>query len=122
MSAMINRIIRFAETDALNLTKDLYVALETDARPFAPAPGFTFALADMTRDAPHGGEMHPDGDEIVYVVAGRIQVVLELESVEVLDVGPKEGLVIPRGVWHRIHVKESATLMTITPGPAFESR
>ena len=28
----------------------------------------------MTGDAPHGGEVHPDGDEILLVISGKLRI------------------------------------------------
>ena len=40
-------------------------------RPPHRIDGFTVGAPMLTGDAPHGGEMHPDGDELVYMVSGR---------------------------------------------------
>ncbi|MGB5510074.1 MAG: hypothetical protein WBM87_00025 [Woeseiaceae bacterium] len=29
----------------------------------------------MAENSPHGGEMHPDGDEVLYLISGRANVV-----------------------------------------------
>jgi hypothetical protein len=31
----------------------------------------------MGTDPPHRGEMHPDGDELLYLVSGSVEIVLE---------------------------------------------
>ena len=45
----------------------------------AMAAGIDHARGDiivtMDGDAPHGGEVHPDGDEIIYVISGRLQII-----------------------------------------------
>lgn len=66
--------------------------------------------------------MHPDGDEILYVVAGRIAVMLELDSAETVELGAGQGLVVPRGIWHKVHVLSAAELITLSPGPLLEFR
>ena len=68
-------------------------------------------------------EMHPDGDELLCVVAGAIAVVLEREGAEhVAAVGAGRAFVVPRGVWHRVLVREPGKLMFCTPGPRTEHR
>ena len=77
----------------------------------------------MTRNAPHRGEFHPDGDELLYVISGRIDVVLDdgdqetvgTERIEPVQAG--EAFIVPKGVWHRVDVLEPTHLVHITPGP-----
>ncbi|MBT8060141.1 MAG: hypothetical protein KJO33_11120, partial [Gammaproteobacteria bacterium] len=45
--------------------------------PAIPVDGLTIGLATMTENSPHGGEMHPDGDEVLVLVSGRVRVVFE---------------------------------------------
>jgi len=39
--------------------------------------GVTIGLVSMARDAPHKGEVHPDEDEALYVISGRVRVIGE---------------------------------------------
>ena len=114
--------MRFDANDCLHLGADLSVSLGGNASPFHGFAGFTFTPVSMAGDAPHGGEMHPDGDEILYVVAGRIAVTLELDEVQTIEVGPGQGLIVPRGVWHKVHVLAPAEMVTLSPGPKLEFR
>jgi mannose-6-phosphate isomerase-like protein (cupin superfamily) len=89
----------------------------TDAGP-PRIDGYTVGAPIVTQDPPHGGEMHPDGDELLYVVSGRINVSLELDAERRdVEVRPGEALVVPRGVWHLITLQEPGQLIHITPGP-----
>jgi mannose-6-phosphate isomerase-like protein (cupin superfamily) len=96
--------------------------------PQAPGPptridGYTIGAPVMTRPAPHGGEMHPDGDELLYVVSGNVSVVLEEQGVErMLELRPGQAFVVPRGVWHRVVPNEPSQLLHITPGPGGQHR
>jgi mannose-6-phosphate isomerase-like protein (cupin superfamily) len=84
--------------------------------------GFTVG-AQAVGNSPHAGEMHPDADELLYLVSGRIQVRLELEGGDQeVEVGPGQALVVPRGVWHLISLKEPGQLVNITPGPGGQHR
>jgi mannose-6-phosphate isomerase-like protein (cupin superfamily) len=87
--------------------------------------GFSVGAPLMTSNPPHRGEMHPDGDELLYLVSGRIDVILEdggdevtvgAERVEPLH--PGQATIVPKGVWHRVEVREPSRLVHITPGPA----
>jgi mannose-6-phosphate isomerase-like protein (cupin superfamily) len=91
--------------------------------------GFSVGAPLMTGNAPHRGEMHPDGDELLYLVSGRIDVITEAggdeanvgaEHVETLR--PGQAILVPRGVWHRVDVREPSRLVHITPGPAGKHR
>ncbi len=85
--------------------------------------GFVIGAPFMTGDAPHGGEMHPDGDEVIFLISGRVDVVLEEDGVDnTVEVRPGQAVVVPRGVWHRVLVREPGQLLHITPGPRAEWR
>ena len=86
--------------------------------------GFTVGAPLMTRSAPHRGELHPDGDELLYLISGHVEVVFEqdgtLERVGVersVTVQAGEAIIVPAGVWHRVVVTEPAHMIHITPGP-----
>lgn len=72
---------------------------------------------------PHAGEVHPDGDELLYVVSGTMEVTLDdgdehrvgEETTILLRAG--EACVVPRGVWHRVEALEPSRLVHVTPGP-----
>jgi mannose-6-phosphate isomerase-like protein (cupin superfamily) len=86
--------------------------------------GFSVGAPFMTSNAPHRGEMHPDGDELLYLISGRIDVIMEeggdavtvgVERVESLH--PGQAILVPQGVWHRVDVRKPSRLVHITPGP-----
>jgi mannose-6-phosphate isomerase-like protein (cupin superfamily) len=85
--------------------------------------GYNVGAPIVTEDPPHDGEMHPDGDELLFVVSGRFHVSLELDTEprEIELVGG-DALVVPRGVWHLVAVQEPGQLVHITPGPGGEHR
>jgi mannose-6-phosphate isomerase-like protein (cupin superfamily) len=71
----------------------------------------------MTEDPPISGEMHPDGDEILFLWSGAMDVVLERDGEEVVtSLSPGEAFVVPRGVWHRTVVREPSDLLNLTMG------
>ncbi|HZU73652.1 MAG TPA: cupin domain-containing protein [Acidimicrobiales bacterium] len=74
-------------------------------------------------EPPHAGEMHPDADELLFLVSGRIRLRLELEGGHRhVAVGPGQAVVVPKGVWHLISIEEQGQLIHITPGPGGEHR
>ncbi len=77
----------------------------------------------MTRNAPHNGEMHPDGDELLYLISGRVDVIIEEDGRErTVELAPGQAFVVPSGVWHRVSLREPSQLLHITPGPGGEHR
>lgn len=92
-------------------------------RPPKRIDGFTIGAPQVAGDPPHDGEMHPDGDELLYVISGAITVTLELAGGKTgVDLGAGEALVVPQGVWHQITTTEPAQIIHITPGPNGNSR
>ncbi len=67
-------------------------------------------------------ERHPNGDEVVMVLAGRTTVILLLDAMEErIALAENELVVIPVGVWHRFEDSDQLKVMTITPQPTEHS-
>lgn len=60
-------------------------------------------------------EMHPHGDELLCLLSGAVDVVLEEPSDRAVPLKAGEVFVVPRGVWHRIILREPADLLFVTP-------
>lgn len=90
--------------------------------PPIPVNGATFGVATMSENSPHAGEMHPDGDEVLYLIYGRVRVVFLDDPVENIEVLPGRGLVVPKGMWHRVDILEPSQIAYLTPGPNNEFR
>ena len=90
--------------------------------PAIPVDGYTFGVATMSENSPHDGEMHPDGDEVLYLISGKVRVTLETDPVQELDVLPGDGLIVPKGIWHRVDILEPSQIVYLTPGPGGEYR
>jgi mannose-6-phosphate isomerase-like protein (cupin superfamily) len=85
--------------------------------------GLTIGAPELTGPDPHDGEVHPDGDELLYLVSGAITLTLELPGGHRrLELGPGDAAVVPQGVWHKITLREPGRLIHITPGPNGEAR
>ncbi len=85
--------------------------------------GVTVGAAVLPVEPFHGGELHPDGDEILYLVSGRASVLLEEASGDTLTpLAPGEAFVVPRGVWHQVVVAEPSHVVYVTPGPRVDHR
>lgn len=117
--------------EALPLTGAVVTLARDGGMEVVPSPGspvridgHTFGVLEVSQvPPPHRGESHPDGDELLYVVTGRVDVVVDDgDAARTGDemhhfVGPGHAFVVPRGAWHRIHVIEPALMIHLTPGP-----
>ena len=78
--------------------------------------GRLLAALPMGADWTHW-EMHPAGDEILFMLDGKATFVLELsDSLKEIALGAGRLLVIPQGVWHTAKVSQPGRLIAITAG------
>jgi mannose-6-phosphate isomerase-like protein (cupin superfamily) len=115
----MNRIV---PVDASRYVFDIHRNLSVTTREHRPGPpvridGMTVGIVTIVDDPPHRGEIHPDGDEILYVVSGRISVAGESDPTMTLELGAGEACIVRKGEWHLVHVLEKTQLIHITPGP-----
>lgn len=112
--------------DVRNHVIDIYKDWSISIRETRPGPpervdGMTVGIVTMTQNAPHGGEVHPDGDEILYVVSGKLRVSCDSMDEELI-LDPGQAFIVPRGEWHQVDVLEPTQLVHITPGPHGDHR
>ncbi|MGK3992318.1 cupin domain-containing protein [Sorangium sp. So ce1024] len=123
----------------------LHLADGGDALPIEVRPTFWQELmsgdsqaADVRRVADDGGwlvtrfhlaedmqqwEMHPAGDEILYLLSGASDIVLEEQGVErVVELREGTACKVPQGAWHRFIVREPGDMLTITYGKGTQHR
>jgi mannose-6-phosphate isomerase-like protein (cupin superfamily) len=68
-------------------------------------------------------EMHPAGDEILFMLEGKATFVLDLpEGAKEVALCAGRSLVMPKGVWHTAKVSEPARLLAITAGSGTQHR
>ena len=108
---------------SFNISRDLSVT-PAERKPGPPEriDGMTAGIVTMERDAPHGGEVHPDGDEILYVISGALSVTSDSNPGQSLRLEPGDACIVEKGEWHQVHVLETAQLLHITPGPNGDHR
>jgi mannose-6-phosphate isomerase-like protein (cupin superfamily) len=108
---------------SIAISRDLCMS-PVEHRPGQPAlcDGLMVGIADLSRDPPHGGELHPDGDELIYVISGKVRVVGESSPHESCDLGPGGACIVSKGEWHRVRILEPTRLLHITPGPQGDHR
>jgi len=116
-----------APIDVTRFVLDLHRDFSVTTRARKPGPperidAMTIGFVSVTGDAPHNGEVHPDGDEILYVISAKLRVVGESDPDAPVDLGQGEACIVRRGEWHRVTMLEPAQLLHITPGPSGDHR
>lgn len=102
----------------VGVSRELRMSLVANrAGPQHGVDGLLVTFAEMARDAPHAGEQHPDGDELIYIVSGRVRVTTEPSDAEPCELGPGEACIISKGEWHRVRLLEPTRVIAITAGP-----
>ena len=69
-------------------------------------------------------EIHPKGDEIVTLVSGVADMVLDVRGGErrVKLEKPGDFVIVPRGTWHTAKIATRTVLMFVTPGEGTENQ
>lgn len=106
---------------AIEVTETFWKELATGER-HELNDGWLMAAFQMTADS-QTWEIHPAGDEILYLLSGAIDVVLQGEDGEqVIELRAGRACIVPRGTWHRQIVHEPSELMGITYGKGTQHR
>jgi mannose-6-phosphate isomerase-like protein (cupin superfamily) len=63
-------------------------------------------------------EMHPMGDELVYLLSGDVELVLWLDGRERRLRVDKPGtyVIVPQGAWHTARPRRPTSMLFVTPG------
>jgi len=68
-------------------------------------------------------EMHPQGDEFVYLLSGDVALILELPTGTLEQrLTDRGAVVVPRGVWHTAKVFAPSRLLFVTRGDGTQHR
>lgn len=96
-------------------------------RRLSPHDGWLVGIKAVQDDADvhgHMWERHPAGDEMLCVLEGRVVLTLAdadgAETDVLLDT--RRSAVVPRNVWHRLHVACPGKILFVTPGHGSEHR
>jgi quercetin dioxygenase-like cupin family protein len=106
----------------LDIHPDWSVALRS-RRPGPPerVDGMTVGIVTVEGEGPHGGECHPDGDEILYVISGEL--ILHADAMAgPVRVPAGKACVVRRGEWHKVTSEVPTQMVHITPGPHGDAR
>ncbi len=67
-------------------------------------------------------EMHPDTDELFYIIAGEVSfTLLEDTGEKNYQAGAGSVFVVPKGIWHKPGAPDGATFLYFTPGQSLHS-
>ena len=78
--------------------------------------GWVVSEFAVTEDWPNW-EMHPQGDEFVYLLAGAVDLQLERGgAVQTIALDGSGAVVVPRGVWHTAKVRAPSRMLHVTRG------
>ena len=86
-----------------------------DSREFATVNGCAVGVFRTPTDS-WLWERHPDGDELLYLLEGELEMTLLLEGTsEQASLHPGSLFVVPKGVWHRPYARTDVQLLYVTP-------
>lgn len=83
----------------------------------------TFPITSPADAHSHMWEMHPDADEVLFMLTGELRVDY-FDGVQggTVAVEAGRGIVMPQGVWHRLVLCEPGLLLALTAPRGTESR
>lgn len=86
--------------------------------------GHGWLVSEYTFDADwRNWEMHPAADELVYLLDGAIDLLLERpEGVQTIRLDGRGAVVVPRGVWHTATVHAPSRVLHVTLGAGTQHR
>ena len=114
-------ISRDSEATPVAVTDTFFEDLDTQFEGFA---GYVLiSRFEFDADWPTW-EIHPHGDEVVYLLEGDTDFVLETDEGEktVRVSKPGEYVVVPRGTWHTARPRKPTSLLFVTPGEGTRNR
>lgn len=85
--------------------------------------GRMVSIIESSADWPNW-EVHPDGEELIYLLSGRMTLVLDVPdgTLDRIVLKAGEATVVPRGVWHTADVSEPGQALYVTPGAGTQNR
>lgn len=69
-------------------------------------------------------ERHPAGDEIVVLVSGHADMILDLGGSQQLTTLAQPGsfVIVPKGTWHTARISVPTSMLFVTPGEGTENK
>jgi mannose-6-phosphate isomerase-like protein (cupin superfamily) len=81
------------------------------------------ARFDFTADWP-SWEVHPAGDEVVVLLSGRADLILDRGGSHEVSALTQPGsfVIVPKGVWHTGRTSTPTSMLFVTPGQGTENK
>ncbi|MEO9469648.1 cupin domain-containing protein [Parasphingorhabdus sp.] len=116
--------IRLVDVDEaiIDIDRDLSVSFR-QRKPGPPEriDGLSMGIVTIDGDGPHGGERHPDGDEILYIISGEL--ILHADRLdEPLRIAEGQACIVRKGEWHKVSAEKATRIVHVTPGPRGDAR
>ena len=93
-----------------------------EAEMAASGNGWLISEFEFSSDWPTW-EMHPNGDEFVYLLSGSADLLLEQPGgIRTLALREMGAVVVPRGVWHTAKIRAASRMLHVTLGAGTETR
>jgi len=68
-------------------------------------------------------EMHPAADELLFLISGAVDVILQESDTErTVSLAAGQAAIVRRGVWHRLVMRQAGRLLVINSRTGMESR
>lgn len=84
--------------------------------------GWLVSEFEFTSDWPTW-EMHPNGDEFVYLLSGSVELLVEHpEGTRTIAMDGSGAVVVPRGAWHTAKVHAPSRMLHVTLGAGTQTR
>ena len=116
------RALDLPEPDQLWRELEGQAPVSDAARPVAEDGGWLFSGYELSADMDHW-EMHPEGNEVLYVVSGAMDLVIEEGSGDrTIALTAGTACLIPQGAWHRQIVRAPGRYLAITYGRGTQHR
>ncbi|NNG05031.1 MAG: cupin domain-containing protein [Inquilinus sp.] len=98
------------------VTETFWSELASGARDY---PGRLMTAYDVAADMAHW-EVHPDGDEVLVLLSGAVDLVFDGADAVALEAG--SVCVVPAGMWHRFLVRQPGRMVAVTAGEGTRHR
>ena len=114
--------IHLAEDGAARtFSADAFWSLST-AEAGQSGQGWLISEYVFTEDWP-SWEMHPEGDEFVYLLSGAVELLLERgDTIERIVLDGIGAVLVPRGVWHTAKMRTPSRMLHVTRGAGTQTR
>jgi len=95
---------------------------EPDANSGQNDQGWLISEYEFLEDWPNW-EMHPAGEEFVYLLSGAVELLLERGgAIETIAIAGPGAVLVPRGVWHTAKVRTPSRMLHVTRGAGTQTR